>query len=80
MKVPGGPATHKDIGEFRITSGKFLSGESFSHVDKWTTTSEPHANLGEAWSGHTKFVHDLSSWCTVLDGQDVKHIVAEGGC
>ena len=80
MKVPGGPTNHKDVGEFRITPGKFLSGEPFNHIDKWRTTSEPHANLGEAWSGHTKFVHDLSSWCTVLDGQDVKHIVAEGGC
>ena len=56
MKVAGGPKRSSELQGYRCTIGKYKSGKSFTIMDDWVLSSEPHRRLQEAWIGHTIFI------------------------
>ena len=54
FRVPGSPRG-TDLHATRVTTGRFLSGETFSIVDNWRNRHESHRELKGVWVGETKF-------------------------
>ena len=55
FRVPRGPAKNQRLAMRRRTIGTFLSGGDFDVIDDWTTGSQAHRFLRDAWTGRTEF-------------------------
>ena len=56
MRVAGSPPSRR-LTNTRITEGTYIDdGETFRHVDAWTSRNTAHRSLGRRWVGVTKFL------------------------
>ena len=56
LRVAGAPPA-KRLTPARITEGRFVgTGECFRHVDSWTTRATSHTDMGQLWTGVTRFL------------------------
>ena len=54
-RVPRGPPKNQKLKMSRRTVGEFLTGGKFDVVDDWTSGSQAHRFLKDAWTGQTEF-------------------------
>ena len=74
FRVPKGPPKGQRLAMRRRTVGQFVGGGTFDVIDDWTSGSQAHRFLRDAWTGHTEFeVADLrvstnNSYAPVVSG------------
>ena len=55
MKVAKGPLHGDDVGDVRVTIGKYVDGEEFFIADEWKRSEHPHEQMRTHWTGFTTF-------------------------
>ena len=54
-RVPRGPPNNQRLKMSRRTIGEFLTGGKFDITDDWTSGSQAHRFLKDAWTGRPEF-------------------------
>ena len=55
MKVARGPGRGDEVGDVRVTHGRYDDGEAFVIEDDWRRSGAPHRRLARHWTGFTSF-------------------------
>ena len=56
LRVQGGPREAWEVGDCRVTRGRFCTtGRAFIIIDDWGSSASPHRALAEEWVGATEF-------------------------